>query len=323
MQKLNFIRAAVAGLFVAVGGQALAQPYPAKPIRWILSFTAGIGTDVFARKLAPIVSEQVGQSVVVENRPGAAGAIGAEAIFKSPPDGYSFLFASSAQTVALPHTVRSLPYDGNGFTPVMAAIEPLIVVVIKPSLPAKNFREFVDYAKRNPGKVSFGSSGAGSTFHMFGVSLNNTAGIELLHVPYKGTNLAVNDIMGGVLDMSFGSLAGIGPLIQAGKVRAIAIMGEHRSRVFPDLPAVTDVVPGLELAPGWFSFWGPPALPQPIVQRFHGELMKAMNTPDMTSWYDANGFLYIGSTPDQLKTMQSKGFDSFGRLYKALGMKPE
>ena len=312
---------AIALLFTSFA--ASAQPYPSKPIRWILSFTAGIGTDVFARRLAPLVSDQVGQPIVVENRPGAAGGIGAEAVFKSPADGYTYLFASSAQTVALPHTVKVLPYDANGFTPVMAAIEPLIVIVIRPSLPAKTMREFIDYVKRNPGKVSFGSSGVGSTFHMFGATLNSTAGIELLHVPYKGTNLAVNDIMGGVLDMSFGSLAGIGPLMQAGKVRPIAILGENRSRVFPDLPAVTDVVPGVELTPGWFSFWGPPGLPQPIVQRFHGELLKAMNTPDMNAWYDANGFLYIGSTPEQLKAMQQKGFDSFGRMFKALGMKPE
>ena len=302
---------------------ALPQSYPSKPIRLIMPFTAGIGTDVFARKLAPIVGESIGQPLLSENRTGASGAIGAEAVFKAAPDGYTILFSSASPTVALPHTVKDLPFDPNGFTAIMGAIEPLIVIVIKPSLQANTMREFVELARKSPGKLSYGSSGMGSTFHMFGESLNRTAGIDVLHVPYKGTNLGVNDIMAGLLDMGFGSLAGIGPLIKAGKVRAVAILGEKRASVMPDMPAVTDVIPGVDISPGWFAFWGPPKLPQPIVSRFHGELVKAMNTQEMKAWYDTNGFAYLGTTPEELRTMQKTGLETYGRILKTLKITPQ
>lgn len=301
----------------------LAQPYPSKPIRLIMPFTAGIGTDVFARKLAPMLGDAMGQPLVPENRTGASGAIGAEAVFKSAPDGHTILFSSASPTVALPHTMKELPYDPNGFAPIMGAIEPLIVIVIKPSLPATSVREFIEYAKRNTGKLSYGSSGTGSTFHMFGESLNRTAGVDILHVPYKGTNLGVNDIMAGLLDMGFGSLAGIGPLIKSGKVRAIAILGEKRAPVMPELPAVTDVVPGVDISPGWFAFWGPPALPHPIVSRLHAELLKAMNSAEMKAWYDTNGFAYLGTSPEDLRGMQRRGLESYGRILKTLNIKPQ
>lgn len=308
---------------LACPAPALSQAFPSKPVRIIMPFTAGIGTDVFARKLAPIMGESMGQPLVAENRTGASGAIGAEAVFKAAPDGHTILFSSASPTVALPHTMKELPYDPNGFTPIMCAIEPLIVIVIKPSLAANNMREFIDLAKRNPGKLSYGSSGLGSTFHMFGESLNRTAGIDILHVPYKGTNLGVNDIMAGLLDMGFGSLAGIGPLIKAGKIRAIAILGEKRASVMPDLPAVTDVVPGVDISPGWFAFWGPPKLSQAIVARFHAELIKAMNTAEMKSWYDTNGFAYLGTSPEELMAMQKRGLESYGRILKTLNIKPQ
>lgn len=312
------------GFFALAWAQAaLTQAYPSKPIRIIMPFTAGIGTDVFARKLSPMLADSMGQPLVPENRTGASGAIGTEAVYKAAPDGYSLLFTSASPTVALPHTMKELPYDPNGFTPIMGAIEPLIVIVMKPSLPVGNFRELIDYAKKNPGKLSFGSSGVGSTFHMFGASLNQVAGIDILHVPYKGTNLGVNDIMAGLLDIGFGSLAGIGPLIKSGKVKAVAILGEKRASVMPDLPAVTDIVPKVDLSPGWFAFWGPPNLPQPIVSRFHAELIKAMNTAEMKTWYDTNGFAYLGTSPDELRAMQKKGIDAYGRILKSLNIKPE
>ena len=170
-------------LLLLIPSLALAQAYPAKPVRLILAFVPGIGTDVFARLIAPKLSETLGQPVLVENRAGASGAIGAEAVFKAAPDGYTLLFSSSAQTVALAHTVKNLPYDPNGFTPIMAAIEPLIVLVIRPSLPAASMKELIEHARRNPGKVTYGSTGIGSTFHLFGESLNTAAG----SVPLYGT----------------------------------------------------------------------------------------------------------------------------------------
>jgi tripartite-type tricarboxylate transporter receptor subunit TctC len=311
----------IAALAAPIG--AWAQAYPFKPIRMILAFVPGIGTDVFARRIAPIMGENMGQPIVVENRAGASGAIGAEAVFKAAPDGYTMLFCSSAQTVALAYTMKDLPYDPNGFTPIMQAIDPLIVIVIRPTLPATTMAELIEYAKKNPGKLTYGTTGVGSSFHMFGERLNQVAGTSILHVPYKGTNLAVNDIMSGVLDVSFGSLAGIGPLIQAGKVRAVAVYSDRRSSVVPNLPPVTEAVPGLDIPAGWFAFWGPPNLPQPIAQRFHAELLKAMNTPEMKAWYDVNGFTYLGSTPEELLAAQARTSANHAALVKALGMKPQ
>ena len=315
--------ALLAGSILVGTAPAIAQTYPAKPIRLILPFTAGIGTDVFARKIAPLMGDSLGQAVIAENRTGASGAIGAEAVYKAAADGYTLLFSSASPTVALPHTMKDLPYDPNGFTPIMAALEPLIVIVIRPALPVNSMREFIEHAKRNPGKLSYGSSGIGSTFHMFGASLNQTAGIDILHVPYKGTNLGVNDIMAGLLDMGFGSLAGIGPLIKGGKVRAIAILGQKPASVMADLPAVTEVVPGVNVSPGWFAFWGPPSLPLSIVRRIHLELLKAMNTAEMKTWYDSNGFAYLGTSPEELRMIQKVGLESYGRMLKSLNIKTE
>ena len=321
--KMKFGAAVFCALLLALPGIAAGQSYPSKPIRWILSFVPGIGTDIFARRIAPVVSESLGQPIVVENRAGASGAIGAEAAFKAPADGYTVLFASSAQTVALAYTVKNLPYDPQGFTPIMAALEPLLVLVMRPSIPANSLKDLIDYAKRNPGKLSYGGTGTGSTFHLFGESLNHAAGISMLHVPYKGSLQAVNDIMGGSLDMSFGTLAGIGPLIGAGTLRAIAVLSEKRSSVMPDLPTAGEVVPGLDVLPGWFSFWGPPGLPQPIARRLNGELLKAMSTPESRAWFDANGFVYIASTPEELSGYQRRGMESYGRVVKMLGIKAE
>lgn len=320
---MKFGAALCSALFLAFPGISAAQAYPSKPIRWILAFVPGIGTDIFARRIAPVIAESMGQSIVVENRAGASGAIGAEAAFKAPADGYTILFASSAQTVALAYTTKNLPYDPQGFTPIMVALEPLLVLVMRPSLPANSLKDLIDYAKRNPGKLNYGGTGTGSTFHLFGESLNQAAGINMLHVPYKGSLQAVNDIMGGSLDMSFGTLAGIGPLISAGKLRAIAVLAEKRSHVTPDLPTAGEVVPGLDVLPGWFSFWGPPGLPQPIARRLNGELLKSMSTPESRGWFDANGFVYIGSTPEELAGYQRRGMESYGRVVKMLGIKAE
>lgn len=329
-RKENMTRQLARALLLAAGiaciaapHEALSQAYPTKPIRLILAFVPGIGTDVFARLVAPKLGEFMGQPVLVENRAGASGAIGAEAVFKAAPDGYTMLFSAAQQTVALARTVKNLPYDPNGFTPIMAAIEPLIVIVIRPAIPANTMKELIDYAKRNPGKITYGSTGIGSSFHLFGESLNSAAGISMLHVPYKGTLPAVNDIMGGNLDMSFGSLAGIGPHISTGKIRALAVLSDKRSTVVPGLPAITEVAPTVGLTPSWFAFWGPPNLPPPIVKRFHAELLKSMTTPELRTWYDANGFTYLGSTPDELLALQKKGLQVYDRILKALALEPQ
>ena len=319
----NMGGALIAVLCLAFSAPSSAQTYPSKPVRWILSFIPGIGTDIFARRIAPVVAESMGQPILVENRPGASGAIGAEAVFKASPDGYTILFASSAQTVALAYTVKNLPYDPQGFTPIMAAMEPLILFVMRPAIPATSMREMIEYARRNPGKLSYGSTGTGSSFHLFGEALNQAAGISLLHVPYKGTLQAVNDIMGGTLDMSFGTLAGIGQLISSGKLRALAVIADKRASVLPALPTAAEIVPGLDVLPGWFSFWGPPGLSPTIAARLNGELLKAMATPESRAWFDANGFVYIASTPEELTGLQRRGMETYGRVIKTLGLKAE
>ncbi len=283
----------------------------------------GIGTDVFARGAwhpwfpNPSVSPswwKTGRGAERRHRCGVA---------KAAPDGYTVLFSSAAQTVALTHTVKNLPYDPQAFSPIMLALEPLIVMFMRAAIPANSFSELFEYAKRNPGKLSYGSTGTGSTFHLFEEAINATAGIQLLHVPYKGTLPAVNDILGGNLELSFGSLAGIGQLMAAGKLRAVAVMADKRASVLPDLPTVSEVVPGVEILPGWFAFWGPPGMPQPIARRLNAEILKAMNTPESRTWFEINGFVRIASSPEELSAAQRRGMETYGRRVKAMGIKPE
>jgi tripartite-type tricarboxylate transporter receptor subunit TctC len=303
--------------------QALAQTYPSQPIRIILPTPPGIGPDIFLRKLAAPLAQQLGQPVVIENRPGANGVIGGQAVAGAAPDGYTLLFTAVAELLAVKYVVRRPPYQPATFTPITAALGPLLFYVARPSLPAASMRELLAYAATVPDKLTYGTSGVGSPFHLVGEAVNKHAGVKIRHVPYKGTLAAIQDVLGGQIDIGFGSLAGISQYLKSGQLKALAAVATERTPLMPDVPAITELLPKMQLPPFWFAFWGPPGLSQPIVQRLQSAVVQAIDNDEMREWLRSNGFYKITSTPAELASWRDAGIAAYAELVKGIDFVPE
>ena len=305
----------------AIGAQA--QTYPVKPIRVVVPNPAG-GIDSYARVFQPKFAEVIGQQMVLENRPGASGAIGAENIARSAPDGYSLLFATSAVLVTSPLLNKSLPYDPvRDFAPISNLLEPVDVIAVNASLPFKTVKELIDHAKANPGKLTFGSSGVGSVPHFDGELLKGAAGIDMLHVPFKGIAQIVIELVAGRIDVTFPGMGSIGPHAASGKARILAVLGATRFSRLPDVPSITDTLPGFRPAPLWFGMFAPAATPRPIVQRLHAAFVASLNAPEVRTHYETNGFRVIGSSPEELVARMKSDSELTAGLIKSAGIKPE
>lgn len=268
-------RAVVATLalgLAGVGGWAQAQAYPTKPVRLIVPFPAGGATDVFARVLSQKLGEQLGVPLVVDNRPGAGGAIGSDAVAKSAADGYTLLLATSSTHAIGPSLNPRLPYQVSDFTPIAhVGNAPSIVLVPKDS-PARNLAEWIDYAKKNPGRLNYASSGNGTIVHLGTELLKSQAGLFLVHIPYRGTALAIPDLTSGKLDLLVDSLPTGLPHVRDGRLRALAVTSAKRTPLAPELPAVAEVLPGYE-SNTWFGLYGPKGMEPAVVERVN----KALN----------------------------------------------
>lgn len=268
-------RAVVAALalgLAGVGSWAQAQAYPTKPVRLIVPFPAGGATDVFARVLSQKLGEQLGVPLVVDNRPGAGGAIGSDAVAKSAADGYTLLLATSSTHAIGPSLNPRLPYQVSDFTPIAhVGNAPSIVLVPKDS-PAKNLAEWIDYAKKNPGRLNYASSGNGTIVHLGTELLKSQAGLFLVHIPYRGTALAIPDLTSGKLDLLVDSLPTGLPHVRDGRLRALAVTSAKRTPLAPELPAVAEVLPGYE-SNTWFGLYGPKGMEPAVVERVN----KALN----------------------------------------------
>lgn len=281
---------------------SLAQTYPSKPIRWIIPFPPGGAMDAMARTLAPKMSERLGQPVVTENRPGAGGNIGSEAAAKSAPDGHTILI------VSVGHAVNPSLYAGMTFDPVkdFAAVTLLAVVpnvlVVNPSVGAGSIAELVALAKAQPGRLTYASAGNGTSIHLAGVLFASLAGLDLLHIPYKGSGPAVTDLLGGQVSMMFESITSARPHIASGKLRALAVTTARRSQALPDVPTVAEAgIRGYEVSP-WFSVFVPARTPKPVVARLHAEITGALRSPDVRERFASLGAEPIGSSPEELAT---------------------
>jgi tripartite-type tricarboxylate transporter receptor subunit TctC len=265
-------------------GYAQAQPYPAKPVRIIVPSSAGGATDAFARGLSPRLGEIWAQPVVVENRPGANQIIGSDYVSKSPPDGYTLLISEASSFVMNPHLYKKLPYDAlTGFTPITALVRFPWVVAVHPSLPANNFQEFVAHAKANPGKLSYGSFGLGSSGHISVDYLKNLLGIELIHVPYKGGGPAVADLLSGQISMMMVTPLLVEPHARAGKLKMIAAATANRIAALPQLPTIAESgAPGYE-AGTWMAMVGPPGMARELSAKVYVDTMKVLNNPSASS----------------------------------------
>lgn len=314
-------------LMVATGftGPALSQsPFPAKPIRVVVPNPAG-GIDQYLRFFQPKVAEFLGQPLVIDSRPGASGAIGAQNVAKSPPDGYSLLFCTSAQIVSNPFLIRDLPYDPvRDFAPVSMLLEPADTTVsINMAVPANTIRELIDYAKTNPGKLSYGSSGVGSIPHFTGELFKLAVGIDMLHVPYKGVAQIMPELMAGRVDIAFVGLGFVAPTIASGKVKAIAVLDAKRYSRLPQVASIAETLPNFRSAPLWFGVFGPAGLPGAVAMRLQDAFARTAKVPDVRATLEDRGMKVIVSSPEELAASIRADIEMTGKLVKQLGLKPE
>ncbi len=300
-----------------------AQPYPSRTIKIVVPYPPGAATDTTARLVATRLTESMGQQVIVENRPGASGNIGSDFVAKSPADGYTFLMANDATHGTNVHLAKNFPYDPvKDFTPLTLAAANIIVLVAHPSVPAKNMGELIEHMKKNPGKLAFASSGNGSPHHLAGEMLKQRAGVDIVHVPYKGGGVAVTDLLGGQIPLMFSSLVTVAQHIRSGKVRALGVIEATRYSGLPEVPTIGETVKGFELA-SWLAFFAPPGLPHPIQARLNGEIVKALQTPEVKAKLEPSGLVVVGSTAEQLAATVRNEVEKRGRLVKAAGIQAE
>ena len=280
-----------------------AQSYPAKPIKLLVPFPAGGATDILSRAFSQKFSEKIGQPVVVENRPGAGGTIGSDAVAKAAPDGYTLLLATSSTHSIGPAINPKIPYDADkDFTPVgYVASSPNLVLVPNTS-PAKTMREFIDYARKNPGKLNYASSGNGTIVHLTTELFKSQSGTYMVHIPYRGTALAIPDLVSGKLDVLFDSLVTGLPHVKDGKLRALAVTSSMRTPLAPDLPAVADILPGFE-STTWFGLYGPKGLSADVVQRVNETMNAVLADSDVKERFARLGAEPTGGTPKAFADM--------------------
>lgn len=317
----------VTALCVMAGAAAHAQSYPAKPIRWIIPFSAGGPTDVLARAIAPKLSESLGVQVLVENRTGAGGGIGMEALARSPADGYTIGMGHTGTQAINPHIYAKLAYDPlKDFEAITPLVSYVNVLVVNPNVPAKSVAELVAYAKANPGKVTFGSGGAGSTNHLSGELLKSVTGAPMVHVPYKGSAPALVDVMAGHVTAMFDILVTSLPQIKAGKVRPLAVTSERRSEYAPDIPTMKESgVPGYTEAGSelYFGVFVPAGTPRPIVNRLNAEMVKALQTPEVKDRMRQQAYSEWTLSPEAFEKFVKADYEKWGKIVRAAGIKPE
>lgn len=296
--KLFGALAACASLLVP--GVLYAQAWPAKTVKLVVPFSAGGSTDTVARIIAEKLTPRVGQAVIVENRAGAGGSTGSDAVAKSAPDGYTALVGTSSTMAILPYLYRKPPYDPNkDFAPVVLLGTADIMVVVNSEVPVKSVRELLAFAKANPGKLTFASGGNGSISHLLGEYFKSMAGVDLLHVPYKGDAQMVTDLIGGQVNMAFGTAVAFLPHVKSGKVRALAVTNPKRSTTQKDLPTVSESgVPGYE-AVQWFGIAVPTGTPAEAIQRMNTEVRAILAMPDVQKRFAELGFDIVGGPPEE------------------------
>ena len=314
---------AVMAATLTVSSPVFSQAFPTKPIRMVIPFPPG-GVDITGRLLANKMSELLGQPVVVDNRGGANGLIGSELVARSAPDGYTILLTTPSTHVTAVFLQKSIPYDPvKDFTPLCAVLEPVSLLVVHPSLPVNSVQELIAHAKKNPGKLTYSSSGIGSVFHLTGEALKEAGNVDILHVPYKGTGPSLADVVAGRISMTFSALSTSRPLIVSGKVKALAVAEPRRYAGLPNIPTVAEGLPGFSKPSTWFGFFGPAGMPRHIVQRLNAEMVKTAHAPDLRDKLDQGGFSIIAGTPEDFAAILKQGLEVYGRLVKSVGLKPE
>ena len=321
MTRLVFVVASAMALLVPL--IASSQPYPSRPLRFIVPSAPGGSPDINARELAHELTRQMGQQVVVENRPGASGILGYEALVRATPDGYTFAYISNF-IATNPTMYSKLSYDfARDFQPVIFYFRGVNILTVSPSLPVHSVKELIDRARANPGKLSFGSSGIGATPHLSMELFKSMTDTAIVHVPYKGTQQAVTDVISGQIDILCDNMASMLPFVRSNRVRALAVTSQKRSAVIPELPTLDESgLPGYELG-GWSGMAVPTGVPRAIVLRLNAEINKALVSPMVSKGIPSRGGIAVGGTPEEFAEHVRKETDRLGKLIKAVGIKPQ
>jgi len=319
---MNRIAAGLATSLLATA--ALAQSYPAKPIRLIVPFAAGGGNDNVARLVGKHLSDSLGQQLVIDNRPGAGGVLGAELAAKAVPDGYTLFLGGVGSHAVNPNLNVSLPYDPiRDFAPVALLAQAPLVLVVHPSVSADSFTAFVALARSRPGQLNYASNGNGSSSHLAAVMFDSMTGVDMVHVPYKGLSPALTDLLSGRVQLMFSSVVAILPHIKAGKLRGLAVTGSRRLASMPNLPTIAESgLPGYE-ASSWYGVLAPAGTPREIVARLNAELVKALAQPEVRTSLLAEGAEPIGGSPEQFAAHIRSEMERLGKLIREAKIRPE
>ena len=323
MERLKFAAILGAGAAIAAitGAPVQAQNYPSKPVTLIVPWAPGGAIDGVCRALAPKLAERLGQPVVIEHRAGAGATIGTAAVAKAAPDGHTLVMAGSASLALAPTIFKKLPYDPTkDFAPVAYAVRTPFALVVHPSLPVKSVADLVKLAKEKPGQLNYGSGGPGSPHHLYTELLKSLTGIELTHVPYKGSAPALNDVVAGHIHLMFSDPLPVLPQIEAGTVRALGVSSTNRWSTAPDIPTIAETVPGFD-AVGWAMVVAPAGTPKAIVQRLHAELVAVAAMPEVAAQITKLGFFPVASPPvDELQHFINREIERWAKVVQQAGL---
>ena len=314
----------VAGALLAGSLPASAQPYPNRPLRIVVPFPPGGGTDIGTRIVAQKLQEAWGQAVIVENKPGAAGIVGTELTAKSAPDGYTFMMGNIGTHAINVSLYKKLAYDPvRDFAPVSMVADLPLLLLVHPSVPANSVKELIALAKSQPGKLNFSSSGAGGSMHVAAELFKSMTGVDMVHIPYKGGAPAVADLLSGQVALSFSTVLETIQHVKAGKVRALAVTNDHRSIALPDLPTIAEAgLPGYQSI-SWLALFAPAGTPKEIVNKVSAESVRILKLPDVKERLLAQGAEPIGSTPEQLAATLAADIAKYAKVIRESGYKPE
>ncbi|MDB5808984.1 MAG: hypothetical protein JWN94_1106 [Betaproteobacteria bacterium] len=322
--KFSAVKGSIIALSLTMAGAANAAAYPEKPIRMLVGFAAGGGTDTTARTIGMPLSEALGQQVIVDNRPGAAGNIAADLTAHAVPDGYTILMGTIAALAINPSLYAKLPFDPlKDFEPISLAVSSMNVLVVHPSVAVKNVRELIALAKAQPNKLSYGSSGIGGAGHLAGVLFDQLAGTQMTHVPYKGGAPAMIALVSGEVNLVFSTAETAVPQVKSGKIRALGVTTAKRSALLPDLPTIAESgLPGYE-ANNWYGLLAPAKTPHAIIERLNREIVKVLNTPSVKDQLFRSGLDASPSTPKEFGAYIRSEMAKWAKVVKASGAKAE
>jgi len=299
MSKLVHCAAIAFALSFTTAGVHAQEKYPTRPIRLLTPFAAGGGSDILARMIGPQVSEVLGQQIVVDNRPGGGGVLGAGIAVRSDPDGYTLIVVSGSYGANA--ALHDLPYDTvTDITPIILIGTTPLLVSVHPSVPIKTIKELIAHARANPGKLNFGSAGIGGLDQLAGELFKLETGVTFTQIPYKGSGPVMTALLGGEVDSSFTSLVPAIPHVKAGRLRALALTTPKRSRAIPDVPTIGETVPGYDVT-HWYGMWGPKGIPREIVMRWNQEVARVLNTDTMKKWLEREGLEPAGGPPEEFQ----------------------